>query len=250
MRAEVVADDRDAGGRRIQRAQVAAELQEPGPGLARLDVPVQLVLAQLIGGEQVPHPGFAGVSRTHPWTRRPARLFALAADRGPLPPGPGLQVQRPELINAEDHLRIAVLRGRFPVGDRVQLLDARLLLRIPRVLRRLPGFQALKGDPLLPEQDPQALVADVIDHPLGHQEIGQLGQAPGGKRQVMLDRLGLGDLLDLPPLAQRELRRMAALVLRVERSEPVSVEVADHVPHPVFAGERDLRDRLHVHALS
>lgn len=37
-----------------------AGLQEPGPGLARPDVPVQLVLAQLLGGEQVPYPGGAG----------------------------------------------------------------------------------------------------------------------------------------------------------------------------------------------
>jgi hypothetical protein len=65
----------------------------------------------------------------------------------------------------------------------------------------------------------------------------------------VLGRLGLGDLLNLPPLGQRELRRMAALVFRVERAEPVSVEVADHVPDSVFAGERDLRDRGHVHAL-
>src|ERR1022692_3866052 len=178
-----------------------------GPGLTRLDVPVQLVLAQLIGGEQVPDPGLAGVSRTRPRPRprRPARLFALAADGGPLPPGPGLQVQRPE-INAEVHLRIAVLRGRFPVGDRVQLLDPYLLLRVSRVLRRLPCFQALKGDAVLAEQH--------------------------------------------PPLAQRELRRMAALVSRVERSESVGAEVADHIPHPVLAGKRDLRDRGHVHALS
>ena len=35
----------------------------------------------------------------------------------------------------------------------------------------------------------------------------------------------LGDLLDLPPLRQRELRRMAALVIRVQRAEPVGVEV-------------------------
>ena len=33
--------------------------------------------------------------------------------------------------------------------------------------------QALKADALLAEQDPQALVADVIDHPLGHQELGR-----------------------------------------------------------------------------
>jgi hypothetical protein len=42
-----------------------------------------------------------------------------------------------------------------------------------RVLAGLPGFQALKGDALGAE----------------------LRQAPDGKRQVMLDRLGLGDFL-------------------------------------------------------
>jgi hypothetical protein len=52
------------------------------------------------------------------------------------------------------------------------VLDPRLLLRIARVFGGLPGFQALKGNALLAEQDPQALVADVVDHPLGHQEIG------------------------------------------------------------------------------
>jgi hypothetical protein len=41
---------------RVEGAQVAAELQEPGPVLAWLDVPEQLALAQLIGGEQVLHP--------------------------------------------------------------------------------------------------------------------------------------------------------------------------------------------------
>jgi hypothetical protein len=66
----------------------------------------------------------------------------------------------------------------------------------------------------------------------------------------MLGGLGLGDLLGLPPLAERELRRMTAFVLRIKGDEPVGVEVPDHVPHPVFAGERDLPDRRRVHALS
>ncbi len=48
---------------------------------------------------------------------------------------------------------------------------------------------------------------------------------------------------------QGELRRPAALVPRVQRAEPVGVEVADHVADPVLAGERHLRDRGHVHAL-
>src|SRR6266566_5515717 len=89
-------DDRDAdNGWRVQGAQVAAELQEPGPGLARLDVPEQLVLAQLVGGEQVPHPGGAGVGRAPaaPWLA--AGLFVFAADRSPLPVRPGCRFKGP-----------------------------------------------------------------------------------------------------------------------------------------------------------
>src|SRR5690348_5276773 len=93
----------------IERAQVAAELQETGPGLARFDVPEQLVLAQLAGGEQVPHPGGARTGGAAAKPRRPARLLVLAADRGPLPPRMRLQVQRPEFIHAEDHLWFARL---------------------------------------------------------------------------------------------------------------------------------------------
>jgi len=37
--------------------------------------------------------------------------------------------------------------------------------------------------------------------------------------------------------------------LRVQRAEPVGVEVADHIADPVLAGEGDLRDRRGVHAL-
>ena len=65
----------------------------------------------------------------------------------------------------------------------------------------------------------------------------------------MLGRAGLGDLLDLPPLTQRELRRAAAFVLRIKRAEPIGVEVPDHITDPVLAGERDLRDRGCIHAL-
>jgi hypothetical protein len=129
------------------------------------------------------------------------------------------------------------------------VLDPGLLHGIVRVFGGLPGFQALKGDALLAEQGAQALVADVIDHPLSDQELGQLGQAPGGERQVMVYWPGLGDLLDLLPLSQGELRRPPAPVPGIQRAEPVCVEVVDHVADPVFAGEGDLRDPGHVHAL-
>lgn len=112
-----------------------------------------------------------------------------------------------------------------------------------------PGFQPLKADALLREERANPLVADVLDHPFGHKEISQLGQTPGGKRQLIVCRTGLGDLLDLTPLRHGELRRSATLVLRVQRGELAGVDVADHIPHPVLSGERDLRDRDRVHAL-
>jgi hypothetical protein len=40
----------------------------------------------------------------------------------------------------------------------------------------------------------------------------------------VLGRLGLGELLDLPPLTKGELRRMAALVLRIKGAEPSALK--------------------------
>src|SRR5260370_10308417 len=74
-RAEVVADDRDADLGQVEGAQVAAEPREPGPGLARLDVPVQLVLAQFVSSEQVPYPLGAGVGPAHPRPRPALRGY-------------------------------------------------------------------------------------------------------------------------------------------------------------------------------
>lgn len=42
--------------------------------------------------------------------------------------------------------------------------------------------------------------------------------------------------------------RPTAGVLRVERIEAVGVEVVDHIPDPVAAGERHLGDLRHRHA--
>lgn len=62
-------------------AQVAAELQEPGSGLARFDVPVELVLTQLVIGEQMPHPGRASRGPAHQAPRRPAGFLVLGTYR-------------------------------------------------------------------------------------------------------------------------------------------------------------------------
>ena len=83
--------------------------------------------------------------------------------------------------------------------------------------------QALKADALLAEQDPQALVADVIDHPLGHQELGRLARLQVENGRSCSAGLDLAISLISRRWAQRELRRMAALVFRVERPEPVGV---------------------------
>jgi hypothetical protein len=113
----------------------------------------------------------AGVGRAPP----AARPWPAAGAGRPLPAGVGLQVQRAELVDADDHLRVAGLNLAGAVHQPVQVQDAVLLGLEVRVARLLPGLQALKGHALLAEQDPQALVADVVDHPLGDQEVRQLG---------------------------------------------------------------------------
>jgi hypothetical protein len=71
----------------------------------------------------MPDPGGAGVGGAHPPPWCAPGFFALAADRGPLPARMGLEVQRPEFIDAEDHFRVAGLWAHLAAGDRVQMLD-------------------------------------------------------------------------------------------------------------------------------
>jgi hypothetical protein len=49
-----------------------------------------------------------------------------------------LEVQRPELVHAEDNLRLAGLGDDLAVGDRIQVLDPGLL---DRVVRSVEDFQ-------------------------------------------------------------------------------------------------------------
>src|SRR3989442_3413637 len=179
VRGEVVTDDRDTDLGRVETAQVAADLQELGALLDRLDVAVELVLGQVQGGEQVPYSAVAVVGRPPPAAWFAVGVLVFAGAFGPLPARVGHQVERPELVHAEDDFGLALLGYDLAVRDRVEVFDAGLLGRVVGVAGGLPGLQALKGDAFLAEQDAQALVADVVDHPLGDQEVRQLGQAPG-----------------------------------------------------------------------
>jgi hypothetical protein len=62
-------------------------------------------------------------------------------------------------------------------------------------------------------------------------------------------RAGQRELLDLAALRQGEHGRAAAAVARVQRVEPVSVEVVQHVAGPVLGRESHLGDLGHRHLL-
>jgi len=101
-----------------------------------------------------------------------------------------LQVERPELVQADDHVRLVAARRCEPVRDRVQLEDPVLLLLEGGVVRAFPAPHGLKADAFLAQQLAEPFVGDVVDHPLGDQVVGQLGQAPGRKRLPKVGRDG------------------------------------------------------------
>lgn len=121
----------------------------------------------------------AGVGRAAARARFAVGVLVVAAASGPLAAGVGLEIEGAELVHAEDDFWLARLGYDLAIGDGVEVLDAGLFGRVVRVAGGFPGLQALKGDAFLAEQDAQALVADVVDHPLGNQEVGQFDQAPG-----------------------------------------------------------------------
>jgi hypothetical protein len=67
-------------------------------------------------------------------------------------------------------------------------------------------------------------VTDVVDHLLGHQELRQLRQAPGGKPQVMIGGRNLAIFLTTPSLRQSELRRPAALYRGQRKPNPSALK--------------------------
>ena len=160
-----------------------------------------------------------------------------------------LDVQRAELVDADHDARVAGAWLSLPVGDRVQLEDPVLLGLELRVVRALPRSQRLKADAFLTQQLPQPLMGDVRHHLLGDQVVGQLGQAPGRKRLPEIRRDAQRDPLDLLALRKREPPRPTSLVARVQRVEPVPVEVMDHIPHRVGISEHHPSDPRRRHPL-
>jgi hypothetical protein len=101
---------------------------------------VELVLGQVIGGEQVPDPVRASVGRPAPRARPAIGVLVPAAEFGPLPALVRLEVERPELVHAEDGFGLAFFGDDLTVGDRVQVLNACLLDRVVRIAGGLPGL--------------------------------------------------------------------------------------------------------------
>lgn len=75
----------------------------------------------------MPDPVRAGIRCAPAGPGLPVRVFVPSAALGPLPPGVRLEVQRPELVKAEDDFGLAVLRNDLAIGERVQVLDAGFL---------------------------------------------------------------------------------------------------------------------------
>jgi hypothetical protein len=76
-----------------------------------------------------------------------------------------LEVERAERVHADDHLGVVGFHLVGAVHQPVQVQDPVLLGLEVRVACLLPGLDRLKGHAFLAEQDPRALMADVVDHP-------------------------------------------------------------------------------------
>ena len=91
---------RMVGGYSLRRYR--KKLRKLAATLAPTDMPIQLVPRQVVGGKQVAHPMGSPVGRPPPRDR------AAATGQCPLPSRMGLQVERAELVDADDHVQITV----------------------------------------------------------------------------------------------------------------------------------------------
>src|SRR6266849_2663373 len=91
VRAEVVEHEVEADLRRVERADVAAELEELAPALALFDVAVEAIAGDVVGGEQVAHAvraqvGSADAPRLRPGSPGLAARLGLEVERAEQPP--------------------------------------------------------------------------------------------------------------------------------------------------------------------
>lgn len=199
----------------MQRRQVPHEGQEFGTPLVRLDVSVEFVGGQIVGGEQVPHPVRAVVGRPPSVPSRRCLLPAAGSRRRPLVPRMGHQVQRPELIEADDDFRVVRAGFARTLSDLVNLIARPGFGLVDRIIADLPCFEALERS--YPLRATACAVPRGISRqpPLGHQVIRQFRQAPGGKQQAVVCGTLQGELLDLLALLGAEFRGSATGVVRV-----------------------------------
>src|SRR5487761_2068402 len=109
MRAEVVEHDSDAHVLWMKTSKISTELEERGAVLVHLDVAIELVGRKVIGGHEVAH---AVRSCVRGPTTTPSNLAmcgtgVLRSDRCPLLSRAWQQVERSELVHADDDGRIA-----------------------------------------------------------------------------------------------------------------------------------------------
>lgn len=100
MRGEVLAHDRQAHASRVETAQVVAQGEESGAGFGVLDSPVEPVGGQILGGEQVLPPVWAGVRFPSAGSGRTLGVLVAAAAFGALPARMRLQGSRGRIRQA------------------------------------------------------------------------------------------------------------------------------------------------------
>src|SRR6266536_2611895 len=123
VRAPIVEHDRDANLPRMKRPQVATEREELAATLAGLDMTVEPVGRQVVGAEQGPH----AVRTIARGSSAPSGSRPTAASPGPVATRMRLEVQGPELVDADHHVGITAPGLSLAIGEVVELQDPVLL---------------------------------------------------------------------------------------------------------------------------
>jgi hypothetical protein len=155
--------------------------------------------------------------------------------RVPATAEPRLEVQRTELVEADD----AAARRRV----RVQVEDPVLLGLELGIRRGLPGLVVLEPDAGLVEDPPELAAADRGHDLRAHDVRPELGQAPGREGFTPIGWSGEGRLHDLRPLVGIDPAGSAPAPARVQGWEPPLVEVVDERGDVGRARPEHRRDR-------